>query len=102
MAVIRHCCIVLACDVCGAKLTDEESGGIPHFDSPAEAHRFGFGNGDGWILGGDGFALCDAADDGHRDALAAQLPDFGPPVLDGQDEIPFPNPPAVPGAVSAP
>lgn len=87
MTVSRHICVSIACNVCSEPLTDEDIG-VPHFAS-ADAARVAYGRGYGWIIFADGFALCDTEDQAHREAVAALLPAFGPPVLDGQTELPF-------------
>lgn len=89
MTVITHTCISIACNVCNVPLTDEDDGGIPHFATTTAAARSGYARSYGWIIGADGFALCDDNDQAHLDAVAELLPAFAPPAPDGQPELPL-------------
>lgn len=83
-------CIAIACDLCGETFTDEESGGIPHFDTIPEARDFqdAWDAEFRWTICDDGYAVCPADDEKH-DAARADLAPKPPTVqVPGQQEIP--------------
>lgn len=85
-------CVTIACDVCGEPLRDDEDGIVPHFETTRDAAKWAAE----WLIGADGYAICDMPGPEHEAALAALMPMEPTPVIDGQcvlvgdDGEPFP------------
>lgn len=67
-------CIVVACDLCGRKLYNEEAGDEQHFTDVQDAIGWAEMNADRWLIRRDGYAICDFATAAHEAARAAQTP----------------------------
>lgn len=82
MALAVSTCYSVACDVCRALLHDEETGGIPHFDTPGEAHAAA--RAERWTVLSDGRLVCPRDDSNHQAELDALMPPEPVIVPDGQ------------------
>jgi hypothetical protein len=85
VAAITKPWIEIVCDICRRPVVDEDEGGHPLFESIRKARDSSATY--GWLIGGDGYAICDDGDDGHKAALAALMPPEPAPVIDGQMSI---------------
>jgi hypothetical protein len=90
MAAIPENCIVIQCDVCDAKVGEDDDG-TRHFIGIADAMDWGKHVGPEWTILSDGSAVCGAGDQPHRDAIAALLPPEPTMVMDGQTAIEVPG-----------
>lgn len=72
MPIRVHSCMSIACDVCGADLTDFDSGAVMHFDTEAEGHQAA--RRDFWPVASATALICPAEDSGHQAAMDALLP----------------------------
>lgn len=82
MALTPHACLTAACDICRTVLTDEDHGGIPHFDTPGEAHAAA--RAERWTVLSDGRLICPRDDADHQAAMDTLMPPEPVVVPDGQ------------------
>lgn len=68
MAIKKHSCVSVACDVCGREFEGSYNEGVRHYETRAEA--LGDAEGVDWCVTTAGGAICDVEDDAHAQAVA--------------------------------